>query len=222
MPLQPLWLRLGLSLRPSLTSAFRPYEQHFEISDSLFPHLPSVHLTDISRTMRQLDARSMCMFPASAKPFVKSEKNEFLPPVSPGHALAVVESRTPGSGGNSEVGHWFSSPLCAVQVFDQAIVVAFQPPARDQQSPQHESTSPAAPYQTVHAVLSHTAFRHRSLPCMRSPVSHVPRKCVDPEALEPLVSESGGPVAPGESVLGAGQYGHPLRDVTVDDAELPR
>jgi hypothetical protein len=57
---------------------------------------------------------------------------------------------------------------------------------------------------------------------MRSPVSHVPRKCVDPEALEPFVSESSGPVAPGESVLGAGQYGHPFRDVTVDDAELPR
>ena len=61
------------------------------------------------------------------------------------------------------------------------------------------------------------AFRHRSLQCMRSPVSHVPRKCVDPEALEPLISESSAPVAPGESILNADQNGHPFGDVTIDD-----
>lgn len=31
------------------------------------------------------------------------------------------------------------------------------------------AASPAASFQTVHAVLLHTAFRHHSSPCMRSP-----------------------------------------------------
>src|ERR1035437_9246410 len=70
--------------------------------------------------------------------------------------------------------------------------------------------SPAAPYQTVHAVLPHTAFRHHSPPCMRRPVAHGSTQPVDPEAREPPGVESGGPVAPVNPVLVAGQDGHPL------------
>ena len=102
------------------------------------------------------------------------------------------------------------------------VVASLSTPARDQQPPQCGSTSPAAPYQTVHAVFQHTAFRHRSLQCMRRPVVHRAPQSVDPEGHEPPVVEAGAPVAPVEPVLLAGKDGHPFVHVAVDDVELPR
>src|SRR6266498_3776061 len=102
------------------------------------------------------------------------------------------------------------------------MVVAFlSTPARDQRPPQVGSVSPAAPYRTVRAVLPHTALRHRSPSGIRSPVAHRSRKPVDPELVEPPVSESGGPVPASEAVLHAGELGHALGDVAVDGGELP-
>jgi hypothetical protein len=46
--------------------------------------------------------------------------------------------------------------------------------------------SPAAPCQTVRAVLPHTAFRHRSPSGMRSPVAHLPGQPEHSQALVPL------------------------------------
>lgn len=71
-------------------------------------------------------------------------------------------------------------------------------------------------------IVDRTAFRHRSPQCMRTPVSHVSSEGVDPETLEPLVSETGGPVAPRESVLVAGQNGESLRHIAINGGEFPR
>src|SRR5271154_1403606 len=103
------------------------------------------------------------------------------------------------------------------------MVVAFTAHRPGTSSPRSlASTSPAAPFQTVHAVLRHTASRHRSPQCMRSPVIHCSTQPVDPEAREPPVVEAGGPVATGNTVLVAGQDRHPLVDVAVDYGELLR
>ena len=81
--------------------------------------------------------------------------------------------------------------------------------------------SPAAPYRTVHAVLPHTALRHRSPSGIRTPAAHRARQPVDPERREPPVGETGGPVPARDAVLDARQLGQSFVDVAVDDAELP-
>ena len=66
-----------------------------------------------------------------------------------------------------EVGRWFSRP---------GIPTSRRRPEGSSliSSSSIAITSPAAPDQTVHAVLRHTAFRHRSSQCMRSRVAHRP------------------------------------------------
>src|SRR5487761_1928391 len=103
------------------------------------------------------------------------------------------------------------------------MVVAFlSAPARGQQPPQDKSTSPAAPDQTVHAVLRHTAFRHRSSQRMRSRIAHRPGESIDPEVPQPLPRKAVGPVKSSETMFPAGQPCYSFVDVGVDSAELVR
>jgi hypothetical protein len=81
---------------------------------------------------------------------------------------------------------------------------------------------PAAPCQTVHAVLPHTAFRHRSPQRMRSSASHPSAEAIDPQGLQPRPGEAALPVAPVKAVLDAGEDRQTLVDVAVDLGELPR
>src|SRR4029450_4337155 len=81
---------------------------------------------------------------------------------------------------------------------------------------------PAAPYQTVHAVLPHPAFRHRSPQGMRSAASHSSAEAIDPQGLQPRPGEAALPVAPVKAVLDAGEDRQALVDVAVDLGELPR
>ena len=90
------------------------------------------------------------------------------------------------------------------------------------QSPQRDVISPAVPHYTVHTVLWHTALRHRSLQCVRSPVIHFPSESKDFATLEPLIREWSGPVTSRKSVFDDGQNGYPLIAVAVDSVELPR
>src|SRR4029453_11806623 len=81
---------------------------------------------------------------------------------------------------------------------------------------------PAAPCQTVHAVLPHTAFRHRSPQGMRSSASHSSAEAIDPQGLQPRPGEAALPVAPMKAVLDAGEDRQALVDIAVDLGELPR
>ena len=103
------------------------------------------------------------------------------------------------------------------------MVVAFlSAPARGQQPPQDESASPASPYQTVHAVLPHTAFRHRSSSGMRRcPSFDSSGESIDAEFGQPAVVEPTGPKTASGGVLDAGQLGEPQVHVAVDEGELP-
>src|SRR5437879_1582824 len=66
---------------------------------------------------------------------------------------------------------------------------------------------PPPPLRTVHAVLPHTAHRHRSPSGMRRSVAHRSAEAMDPEALVPGLVVVTGPVAPLESVLSAHEDG---------------
>jgi hypothetical protein len=84
------------------------------------------------------------------------------------------------------------------------------------------SVSPAAPYRTVHAVLPHTALRHRSSSGMRrSPVTDGSFEPVDAQPGQPVVVEPAGPEPVSGGVLDAGQLGQPPVHVAVDSGELP-
>jgi hypothetical protein len=74
---------------------------------------------------------------------------------------------------------------------------------------------------TVHAVLPHTASRHRSPSGMRSCRRPRPTETIDAESLQPrpIVTL---PVATGPSVLGTVEDRQPLVNVIVDDGELAR
>ena len=102
-------------------------------------------------------------------------------------------------------------------------MVAFlSAPAWDQQPPQSESASPAAPYQTVHAVLPHTAFRHRSSSGMhRRPSLDSSGESIDAEFGQPGIVEPAGPKTASGGVFDAGQLGQPQVHVAVDEGELP-
>ncbi len=91
-------------------------------------------------------------------------------------------------------------------------------PATSQGSP----AFPAAPYRTVHAVLPHTALRHRSPQGMRIPVAHRSSQTVDAELGRPPVVEAGGPLPARPAVLDAGQPGQPFVHVAVEGGELRR
>jgi hypothetical protein len=82
--------------------------------------------------------------------------------------------------------------------------------------------SPAAPRQTVHAVLPHTAFRHRSPSGMRSLVADCAGQAVHAKAAEPPAVIAAGPVAASAAVLVAGEDGQAFVDVPVDGRELGR
>src|SRR5579863_8816137 len=83
------------------------------------------------------------------------------------------------------------------------------------------STSPAAPYQTVHAVLPHTASRHRASSGMRSPPSPDGSfEAIDAEVGQPVVAEATGSKSRSGGVLDTGQLGHPQVHVAVDGCEL--
>jgi hypothetical protein len=82
--------------------------------------------------------------------------------------------------------------------------------------------SPAAPRQTVHAVLPHTAFRHRSPSGMRSLVADRAGQAVHAKAAEPPAVIAAGPVAASAAVLVAGEDGQAFVDVPVDGRELGR
>ena len=82
--------------------------------------------------------------------------------------------------------------------------------------------SPAAPYRTVHAVLPHTALRHRSPSGMRRPVANRSGQPVHPERAEPRPRVVGGPVSPRAPMADAGKDRESLMDVAVDRVELPR
>src|SRR5215211_8469069 len=83
--------------------------------------------------------------------------------------------------------------------------------------------SASGPCQTVHAVLPHTAFRHRSPKRMRSPLPHPSAEAIDPQIPQPGPGEAVGPVAVvAEAVLDAGEDGQALVDIAVDHGELPR
>src|SRR5437588_13094916 len=75
---------------------------------------------------------------------------------------------------------------------------------------------PPPPLRTVHAVLPHTAHRHRSPSGMRRSVAHRSAEAMDPEALVPGLVVVTGPVAPLESVLSAHEDGQAFVDVAVD------
>jgi hypothetical protein len=51
------------------------------------------------------------------------------------------------------------------------------------------------PLQSVHAVLPHTAFRHRSPAGMRRRPVHVSGQAEDPEPTDPPIGVTGGPVS---------------------------
>src|SRR5215217_4335786 len=72
------------------------------------------------------------------------------------------------------------------------------------------------PHRTVHAVLPHTAHRHRSPAGKRKRGSHRSAQAMDTEPGCPLVVEAGDPVAALESVLGAGEDREAFVDVAVD------
>src|SRR4051812_3413803 len=78
------------------------------------------------------------------------------------------------------------------------------------------------PHRTVHAVLPHTALRHRSPAGIRERGFHRSGQAVDAEPGRPLVVEAGDPVSALESVLGAGEDREAFVDVGVDLGELPR
>src|SRR5512144_1125398 len=82
--------------------------------------------------------------------------------------------------------------------------------------------SPAAPRQTVHAVLPHTAYRHRSPAGIHRRVAHRAFKSIDPEVAQPVPAVALGPVEPRPVVFPAGQNGHPFVNVGVDRTELRR
>src|SRR5580658_8655036 len=84
------------------------------------------------------------------------------------------------------------------------------------------STSPAAPYQTVHAVLLHTAFRHRSSSGMRRcPSPDTSGESIHAESAQPVIVEPAGTKSVVGGVFDAGQLGHPKVHVAVDGGELP-
>src|SRR3954452_20070910 len=103
------------------------------------------------------------------------------------------------------------------------MVVAFlSAPARDQRPPQGGSVSPAAPYRTVHAVLPHTALRHRSSSGMRRvPSPDGSGEPVDAEPGEPAVVEAAGGESVSGGLLDAGHLVQPPVHVAVDGGELP-
>src|SRR5207249_4411855 len=82
--------------------------------------------------------------------------------------------------------------------------------------------TPLSGHTTVHAVLPHTALRHRSPSGMRSRVAHRSGEPVDPEVAQPVPREAVRPVEPRERMLPAGQDRHSFMDVVVDGAELVR
>jgi len=80
----------------------------------------------------------------------------------------------------------------------------------------------SGPCQTVHAVLSHTASRHRSPRGMRSRVAHSSAEAIDTKAGEPGRCVAALPVPPVAAVFAARPDRKPFVDVAVDRGELPR
>ena len=104
-----------------------------------------------------------------------------------GKVASARQARRSETSLGGRVGRWFDHGL---------LVSAGLPPDAFAVSPRSPMVSPTAPRQTVHAVLPHTAYRHRSPAGIHRRVAHRAFESVDPEIPQPVPGVAVQPVEP--------------------------